>query len=89
MANKQMNKEKLLIENHRYVEAVAKQYLNKGLTLEQLIVEGNKGLVKAADRYDDSKGSSFIAYAVWWIRNSILEELAAIQIGEDVLDDGK
>lgn len=82
MAYKKMNKEELLIENRRYVEAVAKQYLNQGLTLGQLIEEGNKGLVKAADLYDESKGSSFIAYAVWWVRKSILQSLAAPLHGE-------
>ena len=89
MTNKKMNDEKLLTENRRYVEAVAKQYLNKGLTLEQLIEEGNKGLLKAADLYDESKGSSFIAYAVWWVRKSILQALATTQQGETITDDNK
>jgi RNA polymerase primary sigma factor len=89
MAYKKMNKEELLIENRRYVEAVAKQYLNQGLTLGQLIEEGNKGLVKAADLYDESKGSSFIAYAVWWVRKSILKALADMQQGKPNLDNNK
>ena len=89
MAYKKMNKEELLTENRRYVEAVAKQYLNQGLTLEQLIEEGNKGLVKAADLYDESKGSCFIAYAVWWVRKSILQALAAMQQGKPNLNDNK
>ena len=89
MAYKKMNKEELVTENRRYVEAVAKQYLNQGLTLEQLIEEGNKGLVKAADLYDESKGTSFIAYAVWWVRKSILQALAATQQGEPIPDDNK
>ena len=89
MAHKKLNKEELFTENRRYVEAVAKQYLNKGLTLEQLIEEGNKGLVKATDFYDESKGASFIAYAVWWVRKSILQALAATQQGEPIPDDNK
>jgi RNA polymerase primary sigma factor len=89
MTNKENNKEELLTENRRYVEAVAKQYLNRGLTLEQLIEEGNKGLLKAADLYDESKGSSFIAYAVWWVRKSILQALAAMQQGKPNLNDNK
>ena len=84
-----MNKEKLVTESRRYVEAVAKQYLNKGLTLEQLIDEGNNGLVKAADFYDESKGASFIAYAVWWVRKSILQALADMQQGKPNLDNNK
>ena len=89
MAYKKMNKEELFTENRRYVEAVAKQYLNKGLTLEQLIEEGNKGLVKAADLYDESKGSSFIAYAVWWVRKSILQALAETQQDEPNFNENK
>ena len=89
MAYKTMNNEELFAENRRYVEAVAKQYLNQGLTLEELIQEGNKGLAKAADLYDKSKGSSFMAYAVWWVRKSILQALAATQQGEPNPDDNK
>ena len=82
--NNKMNTEKLVAENRQYVEAVAKQYLNQGLELEQLIEEGNKGLVAAAERYDASKGSKFISYAVWWVRMSILQALAAIEQGEPI-----
>lgn len=89
MAYKKMNNEELITENRRYVEAVAKQYLNQGLTLEQLIEEGNKGLVKAADLYDESKGSSFIAYAVWWVRKSILQALAKTQQDEPNFNENK
>lgn len=84
MAYKKMNKEELVTENRRYVEAVAKQYLNQGLTLEQLIEEGNKGLVAAAERYDANKGYKFISYAVWLVRMSILQALAAVQRGEPI-----
>ena len=84
MTNKKMNQEKLLAENRRYVEAVAKQYLNQGLTMEQLIKEGDKGLVAAAERYDASKGSNFVIYAVWLVRMSILQALAAVQRGEPI-----
>ena len=87
MTNKKMNHEELLTENRRYVEAVAKQYLNRGLTMEQLIEEGNKGLVKAAERYDASKGFKFLSYAVWWIRQSILQALAAKEQGEPIPSD--
>lgn len=84
MTNKKKNHEELLTENRRYVEAVAKQYLNRGLTMEQLIEEGNKGLVASAERYDAGKGPNFITYAVWWIRMSILQALAAVQRGEPI-----
>lgn len=79
------NEKKVLIEeNRRYVEMVAKQYLNQGLTLEQLIEEGNKGLVKADEHFDPSKGHSFMKYAVWLVRMSILEALAATAQGESL-----
>ncbi|MBQ6188842.1 MAG: sigma-70 family RNA polymerase sigma factor [Bacteroidaceae bacterium] len=77
----EVNLSELIVENERYVECVAKQYLNQGLTLEQLIEEGNKGLVKAAKRYDPSKGYAFMSYAVWWIRQSILLALAGAEQG--------
>ena len=89
MAYKKINKEELFTENRRYVEAVAKQYLNQGFTLEQLIEEGNKGLVKAADLYDENKGSCFMAYAVWWVRKSILQALAATLQSIPIPDDIK
>lgn len=73
----EVNLSELIVESERYVETVAKQYLNHGLTLEQLIEEGNKGLVKAAKRYDPSKGYSFMSYAVWWVRQSMLQALVA------------
>lgn len=75
MMKSETNQSKLVAENRRYVETVAKQYLNQGLTLEQLIEEGNKGLVAAAERYDASMGYAFISYAVWWVRQSMLQAL--------------
>ena len=84
MMNNKTNTSELIVSNRNYVEAVAKQYLNRGLTLEQLIEEGNKGLIAAAERYDASKGSKFISYAVWWVRMSILQALAAIERGEPI-----
>ena len=75
MMKSETNQSKLVAENRQYVETVAKQYLNQGLTLEQLIEEGNKGLVAAAERYDASKGYAFISYAVWWVRQSMLQAL--------------
>ena len=61
------NKSELIAENKHYVELVAKQYLNRGLTLEQLIEEGNKGLIYADQNYDASKGFAFMSYAVWFV----------------------
>ena len=69
------NTNELVANNKCDVETVAKQYLNQGLTLEQLIEEGNKGLEAAAKRYDANKGYAFMSYAVWWIRQSILQAL--------------
>ena len=68
--------ERLTKANLRFVDSVAKQYQNQGLTLPDLINEGNLGLMKAAEKFDETRGFKFISYAVWWIRQSILQAIA-------------
>ena len=79
--NKKNQKDKLCKTYETIVTLVAKQYQNRGLSMSELIAEGNNGLVMAAEKFDEAKGHKFEAYAVWWIRQSILQGLADLAEG--------
>jgi RNA polymerase primary sigma factor len=68
--------DKLTAVYEGFVKAVAKEYLNRGLDLSELIAAGTKGLLKAAEKFDETRGFRFISYAIWWVRQSILQALA-------------
>lgn len=68
--------ERLVCSNLRFVVSVAKKYQNRGVSLSDLINEGNLGLLRAAEKFDESKGVKFISYAVWWIRQAVIQALA-------------
>ena len=84
MTRNKTDTEELIKTNQHYVEQIAKQYQNRGLTIEQLIEEGNKGMEFAAERFAPSKGYTFMSYASWVVRMSILHALAAIQQGTPI-----
>ena len=84
MTRNKTDTEKLIKTNQHYVELIAKQYQNRGLTKEQLIKEGNKGMEYAAERFTHSRGYAFMNYASWVVRMSILQALAAIQQGAPI-----
>ena len=77
----QSSKEKLTSVYKDFVEEVAKEYQNKGLDLSELITEGVEGLLKAAEKYDETRGFRFIDYAVWWVRESMLQALTHLKQG--------
>ena len=77
----QSSKDKLTSVYKDFVEEVAKEYQNKGLDLSELIAEGLKGLLKAAEKFDETRGFRFIDYAVWWVRESMLQALTHLKQG--------
>lgn len=84
MINNKANSEKVIIENRCYVEIVAKQYLNQGIPLEQLIDSGINGLTYAIERHDADKDFDFMERAIWFVRASILQAIATVQNGESI-----
>ena len=84
MTRNKTDTEELIKTNQRYVELIAKQYQNRGLTMELLVEEGNKGMAYVAERFDPSKGYAFMSYASWMVRMSILQAIAAIQQGAPI-----